>query len=70
MNQDDPINKLKSKTQGYFPLNLDSEEDITVREIEVSKGGNEEKLAENGGNKLYYQYFLLIGLCKQNKAEL
>lgn len=68
MIQDDPINKLKSKTQGYFPLNLDSEEEIAVKEIKISKGEHEKKLTENEGNKLYYKYFMLIGLCKQSQA--
>jgi hypothetical protein len=65
MIQDDPINNLKSKAQGYLPLNLDSDEDIAVIEIVVSKGGNEMKLtSKSEGNKVYYKYLMLIGLCK------
>lgn len=78
MIQDDPINKIlanKSKlathNDGYFPLNVDSEEEIAVQGIEVkkdgAKDGQTEKLNQDISDKsLYYKYAMLIGLCNNN----
>ena len=69
MIQDDPINNLKSKAQGYFPQNLDSEEEIVLKDIEIAK---EVKVKEvNGANRnVYYKYLMLIGLCKNLGRKL
>lgn len=68
MIQDDPINKLKGKAQaqGYFPLKLDSEEEICLKEIDISLLKETKVNANNSNNhnNVYYKYALLIGLCK------
>ena len=73
MIQDDPINNTKqtqpadAKT-GYFPLNLDSEEEIVLNGISFTPEKEEEvvKQEENHStNTYYFQYAMLIGLCKR-----
>lgn len=74
MIQDDPINKLKSKVQGYFPLNLDSEEEIVLKDIEIPKdlktgidvNNVNSTNNNNNSNNVYYKYIMLIGLCNTN----
>ena len=67
MIQDDPINKLlhnkTTPSQGYYPLNLDSEEEIALKGIDVT--ADKEKVAGKAEHKgVYYKYAMLIGLCK------
>ena len=70
MIQDDPINTAKpiyTDHVGYFPLNLNSVEEIVVQDIEVSELITKKESLLNGestnDSTIYYKYAMLIGLC-------
>lgn len=73
MIQDDPINTAKpiyADHVGYFPLNLNSVEEIVVQDIEVSELITQKSSLLDKENtddsKIYFKYAMLIGLCKTN----
>lgn len=61
MIQDDPSNH-HSKAE-YFPLKLDSEEDICMKGIDISGNDLKDATLKEKERSIYLKYALLIGLC-------
>ena len=62
-------NPNNDKKHLYFPLQVESEEEITLKAIE-SKPLNEDKesiVPANKGVPVYFKYAMLIGLCKRRR---
>ena len=63
MIQDDPSNHRHAKLD-YFPLKLDSEDEIHMNGISVTVSGKGVVGLKKDKNAVHFKYALLIGLCK------